>query len=144
MTIHLPQPSECWDCKSVTCLLAIKFLYVRRFCRAYTAILLYQTSFHKPMQFECAKWLTLRHIQLSFRPGKPSNRTDSSRFPREPGRHRQLLESDNSLKTQPSESGVTQAMNTCGSKLVSLTGLGVWVTEEKGPFLGSKLWDVDR
>lgn len=37
------------------CLLAIKYLYVRRFCRAYTAILLYQTSFHKPMQFECAK-----------------------------------------------------------------------------------------
>lgn len=60
------------------CLLAIKYLYVRRFCRAYTAILLYQTSFHKPMQFECAKWLTLRHIQLPFRPGKPSNRTDSS------------------------------------------------------------------
>lgn len=58
---------------------------------------------------------------------------EPSRFPREPGRHRQLLESDNILKTPPSDSRVTQVMNTCGSKLMQTDVIdSAWSLSHRG------------
>lgn len=147
MTIPLPQPSECWDCKCVTCLLAIKYFYVRRFCKAYTAILLCQTSFHKAMQFEYAKWLTLWHIQLPFRPGKASNSTDSSgAF--QISQRAWAAQATTRKWQQPKDTTVWWSGYSSHEHLRQQTGVtdSAWSLSHRGKraILGSKLWDVGR